>query len=117
MILDIVPNHCGHTHQWFKNAQSDENAPETEYFTFQEHPEKYTYWLFAKSLPKLNYRSQKLRELMYKNEDSIMQHWLHWADGWRVDVANMLAREDDYQERDQVTSEMRTAIKNKGEEK
>lgn len=117
LILDIVPNHCGHLHEWFQKALQDEDAPEAQFFSFHEHPEKYTYWLFAKSLPKLNYRSEKLRDLMYRKPDAIMQKWLNLVDGWRVDVGNMLAREGDYQARDEIVSEMRIAIKGKGQDK
>jgi alpha-glucosidase len=111
MILDIVPNHCGQTHPWFQKAQADPNAPENEYFIFQSHPDQYSHWLFATGLPKLNYHSQKLREKMYQAKDSIMRYWLKWADGWRVDVGNMLAREDQTQLRAEVLNQMRIAIK------
>jgi alpha-glucosidase len=48
------------------------------------------------SLPKLNYRSQRLRELMYAGNDAMMRYWLRppfSIDGWRIDVASMLARQ------------------------
>ena len=117
MILDIVPNHCGKTHPWFQKAQADQNAVENEYFIFQSHPDKYSHWLFANNLPKLNYHSKKLREKMYQAKDSIMRHWLKWADGWRVDVGNMLGREDQTQIRSEVLNQMRVAIKEESKEK
>jgi alpha-glucosidase len=95
MILDIVPNHCGVMHPWFQAAQKDLHSPTAEYFTFFHHPQDYACWLGARSLPKLNYRSTALREVMYKGKDSIFRHWMrlpYAIDGWRLDVANMLAR-------------------------
>ncbi|WP_129627006.1 maltodextrin glucosidase [Candidatus Oscillochloris fontis] len=96
LMLDIVPNHCGATHPWFVAAQADLNAPETEFFTFRRHPDEYESWLGVASLPKLDYRSERLRELMYAGSESIMRHWLrppYRIDAWRIDVANMLGRQ------------------------
>lgn len=96
LILDIVPNHCGVTHPWFAAAQADPRAPSAEFFTFLRHPDDYQSWLGVKTLPKLDYRSQTLRELMYAGPDAIMRQWLrppYRTDGWRIDVANMLGRQ------------------------
>lgn len=95
LVLDIVPNHCGVTHPWFVAAQADRHAPTAEFFTFRRHPDEYESWLGVKTLPKLNYRSVRLREVMYAGHDAIMRHWLrppYRIDGWRIDVANMLGR-------------------------
>jgi alpha-glucosidase len=95
-ILDIVPNHCGVAHPWFQAAQADPAAPTVEYFTFHHHPDDYACWLGVRSLPKLNYRSQALRDVIYAGPQAIFRHWLrppYAADGWRIDVANMLARQ------------------------
>jgi alpha-glucosidase len=95
-ILDIVPNHCGYRHPWFQAAQADPAAPTAEYFTFRNHPDDYKTWLGVRTLAKLNYRSAALRNIMYAGQDSVFRHWLrppYSADGWRIDVANMLARQ------------------------
>ncbi len=95
LVLDIVPNHCGLTHPWFVAAQIDPRAPTAEFFTFRRHPDDYESWLGVKTLPKLNYRSVRLREVMYAGHDAIMRRWLrppYRIDGWRIDVANMLGR-------------------------
>ena len=95
LVLDIVPNHCGVTHPWFVTAQADRHAPTAEFFTFRRHPDEYECWLGVKTLPKLNYRSVRLREVMYAGHDAVMRHWLrppYRIDGWRIDVANMLGR-------------------------
>ncbi len=96
LILDIVPNHCGATHPWFLAAQADPNAPEAAFFTFHRHPDQYESWLGVSSLPRLDYRNGRLRELMYAGPAAIMRRWLrppYSIDGWRVDVANMLGRQ------------------------
>jgi alpha-glucosidase len=109
-ILDIVPNHCGVLHPWFTAAQADPDAPTADFFTFNRRPDDYATWLGVKTLPKLNYRSEKLRQVMYAAPDSIFRHWLqppYSADGWRIDVANMLAR----QGRDQLAVDVGRGIR------
>lgn len=95
-ILDIVPNHCGFMHPWFLQAQQDSQAPSAEFFTFHQHPHEYESWLGVRSLPKLNYRSEKLRQEIYAGDNAVFRRWLrspYRADGWRIDVANMLGRQ------------------------
>ncbi len=114
MIVDIVPNHCGWEHDWFKDAKKDPNAPTAEYFTFYQHPDKYECWLGVESLPKLNYRSQRLRDVIYAGPDAVFRHWLrapYLLDGWRVDVANMLARHGKDQLEIEVWEGIRHAVK------
>ena len=113
-ILDIVPNHCGVMHPWFQAALADPEAPSAEYFTFHRHPDEYDSWLGVRSLPKLNYRSRALREAIYSGPDSIFRHWLkqpYSIDGWRVDVANMLARQGKDQLEADVWAGIRQAVK------
>lgn len=95
LVLDIVPNHCGVTHPWFVAAQANPRSPTAEFFMFRRHPDDYESWLGVKTLPKLNYRSVRLRDVMYAGQDAIMRYWLrppYRIDGWRIDVANMLGR-------------------------
>jgi len=114
LILDVTPNHTGDDHIWFQEAIKDHNAPSTAYYTFYEHPDKYEMWLGVPSLPKLNYASQPLRDKMYNDADSVLQHWLrppYNMDGWRLDVYNMTARQGSLQLSEEVGREMRKAIK------
>lgn len=114
LILDLTTNHSGSTHQWFVAAQSDPDAHSIEFYTFNQHPHDYESWLGVASLPKLNYRSGKLRDIMYRGSNSIMQHWLNAPfniDGWRLDVANMTARQGRDQLSQEVYREMRESIK------
>lgn len=113
-ILDIVPNHCGVLHPWFQSAFADPAAPTAEYFTFHRYPEDYACWLGVRSLPKLNYRSAALREVMYNGPQAVFRYWLrqpYAIDGWRLDVANMLARQGAYQLSVEIGRGIRQAVK------
>lgn len=122
IILDGVFNHTGSGHRWFnrENLFEEEGAyqnPQSEYselYTFSKHPDSYESWLGFDSLPKLNYQSQKLRDWVYRDRDSIVRYWLDGPfhlDGWRFDVANMQARQGHYQENRSVWKEVRDTIK------
>jgi len=114
LILDIVPNHCGMMHPWFQAALKDFQADTAEYFIFNRHPEVYECWMGHKSLPKLNYRSSRLRKVMYEGQNSIFRHWLrepYAVDGYRLDVANMLGRHGKDQLGLEVARGIRKAVK------
>ena len=114
LMLDLVPNHCSAEHPWFLAAQADPDAPTAEFFTFHHRPDEYESWLGVRSLPTLNYRSLRLREEMYAGEDSIVRYWLKppfRIDGWRVDVANMLARQGESQLEHKIGRGLRRAVK------
>ncbi len=113
-LLDIVPNHCGYYSHWFQAARQNPQAPESEFFSFKKHPDDYASWLGVWSLPKLNYRSAELRRRIYENEDAVFRHWLkppYAADGWRVDVANMLGRQGETQIGVEVMRGIRNSVK------
>jgi alpha-glucosidase len=114
LILDMVPNHCGATNPWFLAAQADPDAPTADFFTFRQRPDDFVSWMGVRSMPKLNYRSERLREWMYAGEDAIMRYWLRppfRIDGWRLDVANMLARQGEGQLDHKIGRGMRRAVK------
>jgi alpha-glucosidase len=114
MILDIVPNHCGFGHPWFQSALKQADSVEAGFFYFDHHPDVYESWMGHSLLPKLNYASHELRRRMYLDENSIVKSWLNppfSADGWRVDVANMLGRRDADQVAHEVIPEIRKAVK------
>lgn len=113
-ILDIVPNHCGYWHPWFQTARTDANAPEAAFFTFHNHPEDYESWLGVWTLPKLNYQSEELRGRVYAHDSAVFRQWLRepfLADGWRVDVANMLGRQGAIQLGTEINQGIRRAVK------
>ena len=121
-MLDGIFNHCGAAHRWFnrynafehEGAYNSVNSAQADYFIFYQHPHSYEGWWGHESLPKLDYRSQKLRDAIYRNADSAIQYWLappRAIDGWRFDVANMTARLGTYQAGREVWAEVRTAVK------
>ncbi|HET6440684.1 MAG TPA: alpha-amylase family glycosyl hydrolase [Anaeromyxobacter sp.] len=113
-LLDLVPNHVGATHPWFEAAQADSAAPEAEFFVFEEHPDRYLSWMGVRSLPKLDYRSAELFRRMVTGKEAVVRRWLRppfSADGWRVDVANMLGRAGEVQLAGEVARAMRRAVK------
>ena len=114
LMLDVAPNHIGVEHPWFRAAQADPDAPTASYFVFRDHPDDYESWLGVGSLPKLDYRSQALRDAMYAGPDAVLRHWLrppYDIDGWRIDVANMLGRLGPVQLGPEVARGMRAAVK------
>lgn len=114
LMLDIVLNHCGATHSWFTAAQHDIHAPTSDYFTWLKHPDEYESWLGHRSLPKLNYASSALRRAIYESDHSVVRHWLrapYRIDGWRIDVANMMARQGANQLGHKIGRALRRAVK------
>ena len=113
-LLDMVPNHVGSTHPWFRAAQADPRALEAAFFTFEKHPDRYLSWMGVRSLPKLDYRSPELLFRMVTGPDAVVRRWLRppfSADGWRVDVANMLGRAGPVQLAPEVARAIRRAVK------
>ena len=122
IILDGVFNHTGEGHKWFnklgifnKDGAFDRiDSPYHDFYTFYDWPDNYESWFGYKSLPKLNYNSEKLRQEIYKNEDSVLKFWLgepYNADGWRFDVANMMARQDETQLHSMIWEDLRKEVK------
>jgi alpha-glucosidase len=90
ILGDITLNHTGYRHEWFVRAQSDASAPERSFYIFDESiPCGYEAWLGIPSLPKLDWRSDGLRERFAH----VLRRYLDLGlAGWRVDVANMVGR-------------------------
>ncbi len=114
LILDFTPNHIGFHHPWYLAAKENPDAESAEYF--YRHPEtgEIEYWLGVPVLVKLNYNSEKLRDLIYRNPDSPIRKWLrppYSIDGWRLDVANMTGNFWRTQHDSEVWREMRGVIK------
>ncbi|MBF0410220.1 MAG: alpha-glucosidase C-terminal domain-containing protein [Candidatus Riflebacteria bacterium] len=92
-VLDGVFNHTGKHHPWFLDAVKNPESAYRSWYTFEEYPENYVGWMNHKSLPKLDYSSKELSDLMFRNPDSIALRWLdnpYCASGWRLDAPNML---------------------------
>ncbi len=70
-----------------------------------EYSNEYKGWWDIPSLPVLNYTSQSLRRVLYEAEDSVLKKWLkppYEIDGWRFDVADVMARNNEVQLAEQV---------------
>lgn len=114
IILDITTNHISFKNPWYLEAKENPDAPTAEFFAYDPETGGIETWLGVRSLIKLNYASQKLRDVMYRNADSAMQHWLrapYRIDGWRIDVANMTGNLRENQLDHEVFREMREHIK------
>lgn len=96
ILSDLTTNHCGAGHRWIQRALKDFKASERDFFYWDKKIKHgYVGWWGLASLPKLNYNSRKLRDLMYEGKKSVVKKWLsapYKLDGWRIDVGNMTGR-------------------------
>jgi alpha-glucosidase len=92
VIGDLTLNHTGNHHEWFLAAQANPDAPERDFYYFDDAlPHGYAAWWGIKILPKLNHGSPELGERLA----DVTARWLRppfALDGWRIDVANMAGR-------------------------
>ncbi len=123
IILDVSINHTGIANKWFnrdgtffpksQGAYNNPDSEEREYYFFNKD-NTYKAWFNVATLPTLNYTSQKLREKLYRDKDSLVKKWLkapYNIDGWRFDVADVMARNDEIQLHHEVWPEIRKSIK------
>lgn len=123
LILDISINHTGIAHKWFnrdaawfdksQGAYNNPGAKEREFYFFSEN-NSYHGWLGVQTLPTLNYTSEALRDIIYRDEDSVLKKWLkppYSIDGWRFDVADVFARNDQVQLAHELWPEIRESIR------
>ncbi|MBR1862439.1 MAG: alpha-glycosidase [Lachnospiraceae bacterium] len=110
LILDISINHTGIEHKWLKEGKP---------FYFKNPDGSYKGWCGVSTLPMLDYRNEELCELIYRGHDSVLRKWLrppYSIDGWRFDVADVFARNDDVQLSDKVWREVCDAIREENPE-
>lgn len=123
IILDVSINHTGTAHKWFNKegvffdkslgAFNNPNSKERNYYFFKENNE-YKSWFDCESLPTLNYTNEDLRNILYRDEYSVVKKWLkapYNIDGWRFDVADIMARNGYIQLHHEVWPELREEIK------
>ena len=87
VVTDISINHTGIEHPWFKNAL---NGGEEKEFYYEDGKGDFDYWFGVRTLPQLNYKSKRLRDLVFAGEGSVLKKFLRppfCQDGWRMDVA------------------------------
>lgn len=114
LMLDITPNHCSYKNPWFTQLAGNPEADTAEFFFYNEEKEDYVYWSGVPSLVKLNYTSQKLRDIMYHGEKAAITHWLKAPfniDGWRLDVAQMTGNFAQWQLDHEIWAELRQSAK------
>lgn len=105
LILDISINHTGITHNWVK---------EKRHFYFENDDHSLMGWCGVETLPVLDYRNEELRDLIYRASDSVLRKWLkppYSIDGWRFDVADVFAKNDNVQLSDELWKEVCNAIR------
>jgi len=93
ILGDLTSNHCGVGHDWLKKAKSQPKSKERTFFYWDKKIKwGYVGWYGLESLPKLNYSSKALRQVMYEAKNSIVKKWIlpgYGMAGWRIDVGNM----------------------------
>ncbi|MBR5872384.1 MAG: alpha amylase N-terminal ig-like domain-containing protein, partial [Oscillospiraceae bacterium] len=123
LVLDISINHTGIDHKWFNRdcewfeksvgAYNNPDSEERGYYFFGEN-NSYLGWFDVETMPTLNYTSESLRQKIYKAEDSVLKKWLkppYSIDGWRFDVADIFARNNEIQLDKELWPEICSEIK------
>ena len=114
VMSDLTTNHCGLGHRWIQEALADKSSDKREFFYWSPKSKwGYVGWWNVPSLPKLNYSSQRLRNLMWGNQDSIVRRWLKepfGMSGWRIDVGNMTGRYYDNDYNKEIARSIRSAM-------
>lgn len=105
LVLDISINHTGTKHWWFY---------ENKDFYYFEEDGSYACYYGVTSLPKLNFGSEKLRDYIYAEKDSVLRTWLrepYSIDGWRFDVGSTVGEYKTDHFGQKIWPEIRKAIK------
>ncbi|MBQ8706644.1 MAG: hypothetical protein IJ523_00975 [Succinivibrionaceae bacterium] len=98
IILDLPVNHVGDDHPYFDRddltgtgACHHRDSPYRHFFTFRK--DESVHWHYDKELIKLDYSCRKVQNMMYRDDDSVIKHYLKppfSADGIRLGSAHML---------------------------
>lgn len=123
LILDISVNHTSSSAKWFNKSLEfypknmgafyNEDSKERSYY-FIDKDGNYESWWGVETMPSLNYSSDALRDVIYRAEDSVLKKWLkapYNIDGWRFDVADVMARNEKVNVYDEVWKEINSNIK------
>lgn len=112
ILGDLTLHHCGSTHQWFQSAHElGQAAATSEYFPWEGTD--FAYCRGIPTLPKLDYRSSRVRQAMVTGSNSVVTRWLRppfELDGWRIDLANMVGRYRDSDENKPIARATRRAM-------
>ncbi len=102
IVLDGVFNHVGVDSVWFNKskkygdggAYNDPSSPFKDFFEFRSWPDDYRSWLDIRLLPELKLENDKLKEILFTDENSVVKKYLKLGiDGWRLDCAHDLGHE------------------------
>lgn len=86
LTLDAVLNHVSDRHPWFLAALAGD-AQKRQWFTFSGDG-AYLCWQDYALMPELNLSNPEVRDILYRQPKSMVQHWLaEGIDNWRFDVA------------------------------
>lgn len=94
IMLDISINHSGSEHAWFKKAMEDAHSPEAAYY-YKDDQGEFVFWEGVHTLPQLNYSNSELRNIMYRDNHSVLQKFIQepfCIDAWRFDVGTDTGR-------------------------
>jgi len=98
VILDGVFNHTGDNSVYFNKysqypsvgAYQSKNSPYYTWYSFQEHPNRYSSWWGIDILPETNEASPSFQEFIFGDE-GVLKYWLNSGiGGYRLDVADEL---------------------------
>ncbi len=82
ILMDIVPNHVSHHHEWFRSALA--GGPEREWFSIDDRG-NYEQFFTAKSMPKLMLDHPEARQAMIDAAECWITEF--GIDGYRIDHA------------------------------
>lgn len=114
IILDGVFNHTGSDSVYFnKNNRYDTvgayNSKASKYYSwysFSNYPDAYDCWWGINTLPKLNNQNNQVINYLF-GKDGVLDKWMDFADGVRLDVADELS--------DKELDAIRTIVKSHGD--
>ncbi|MDZ4788911.1 MAG: alpha-glucosidase [Blastochloris sp.] len=122
LILDQVLNHTSDEHPWFQESRSSRTNPKRDWYiwvdakgftsdglpippnnwkaafegptwTWDTLTQQYYLHLFSRKQPDLNWKNSEVREALF----AVLQTWAgRGADGFRLDVINMIAKAEGY---------------------
>ena len=105
IMLDISINHTGITNKWVKDKRQ---------YYYNKEDGSLECWVGVKTLPVLNYNCKELQDVIYRNEDCVLKHYLkkpYNIDGWRFDVGHTVAKMDATQMDKELWQDVRKSIK------
>ncbi|MCG8569330.1 MAG: glycoside hydrolase family 13 protein [Spirochaetes bacterium] len=113
IIIDVSINHTGNEHPWFLRALDRPDSEEAEFYYINKD-KSYEAWGGFHTLPKLNFNSKKLRDILIHAEDALVKKYLKepfFIDGWRFDVGNHTGCLDKDQFANEIYQQIRSEVK------